>query len=694
MTALGVLAPGVPGAPCLRADLTIVEQVFRGETSFVVKDPATQKYFRFRPVEMGVMRRFDGRQTHDQIAETLEGQGVRLSARAVEAFARKLASIGLLERTLAERTTLELERIRAQRRQRRQRTLFRGELLRMRWSFGDHDATLTRWMPQVRWMFTKSFVIASALLFALYFAIIGATWAEFSQAVTQHFSPFNLTVGSVTILWTTLLFVTFVHELGHVFACKHFGGEVHEMGFMLVYFQPAFYANVNDAWSFTSLSSRLWVTAAGGWIELVVTALAAMVWLVASPESLISELAVAIMLIGGGYALLTNANPLMPFDGYFALIDWLEIPNLRHRAREYVGWWIRRNVMRLEVPEPPATDRERRVLLIYGALASAYAIIFFTILAMWAMGRAGQAFGALGVLAVLGLGFALVRKGVVAWWKSVGLALRSRRAARGRGPRWRAPIVGTLAALLILALMPWTLTTTGAFVVAPARTLDVTASDSAVIAAIYVREGMRVEAGAPLARLIDRKLERELLEATRAADSLGVVGSRARAMLDAGATGRLEAERAAATSRLASVRARVDALTMRAGWGGVVTTPRVEELVGHRVVAGDRVMRVAMLDSLEARVRLTRAGAASVVPGQVAHLIAYGDVAQPVVAEVSAVAAGAADSTRTIEVRVPVRPGTWRAGATGEASIELRRSTALGAIWWGVRQLVRNDLLI
>ena len=688
------LAPGLPGAPCLRADLAIVEQVFRGETSFVVKDPATQKYFRFRPVEMGVMRCFNGQRTHDQIAETLAEQGVRLSARAVEGFARKLASIGLLERTLAERTTLELERIRAQRRQRRQRTLFHGELLRMRWSFGDPDATLTRWLPRVRWMFTKSFVVASVLLFATYFAIVGATWGEFSSAVSQHFSPFNLTVGSVAILWTTFLVVTFIHELGHAFACKHFGGEVREMGFMLVYFQPAFYANVNDAWSFTSLSSRLWVTAAGGWIELVVTALAATVWLFASPDTLVSEFAAAAMVIGGGFALLTNANPLMPLDGYFALIDWLEIPNLRHRAREYVTWWIRRHVMRLEAPEPPATDRERRVLLIYGVLATAYATTFFTVFAMWLMGRAGQAFGALGVLTVVGLVFALVRKGVLGWWRAAVMAIRRRRAARARGPRWRGPLVGVLGMLLVLALMPWTLTTTGGFVVAAARTLDVTASDSAVIAAIYVREGMRVEAGAPLARLIDRKLERELLEAMRAADSLGVAGSRARSMLDAGATGRLEAERAAAMSRLASIRTRVDALTMRAQWSGVVTTPRVEELVGHRVMAGDRVMRVAMLDSLEARVALTRAGAASVAPGQVAHLIAYGDVTEPVDAAVSAVAAGAADSTRMIEVRVPVRAGAWRAGATGEASIELRRSTALGAIWWGVRQLVRNDLLI
>ena len=143
---------GAAGGPCLRADLTIVEQTFRGETAFVVKDPATHKYFRFRPVEMGVMRLFDGRRSHDDVAAALADQGMRLTSRAVEAFARKLASIGLLEHTLAERTTLELERIRAERRRRRRPALFRGELLRMRWSLGDPDQLFDRILPHIRWI--------------------------------------------------------------------------------------------------------------------------------------------------------------------------------------------------------------------------------------------------------------------------------------------------------------------------------------------------------------------------------------------------------------------------------------------------------------------------------------------------------------------------------------------------------------
>ena len=77
------------------------------------------------------------------------------------------------------------------------------------------------------------------------------------------------------------------------------------------------------------------------------------------------------------------------------------------------------------------------------------------------------------------------------------------------------------------------------------------------------------------------------------------------------------------------------------------------------------------------------------------HLIAYGDAAHPIDATVAAVSASGMAGAGTIEIRVPVRQDSgWRAGATGEASVELRRSTALVALWWNVRQRLRNDLLI
>src|SRR4029077_14367031 len=174
-------AGAMSARPQHRADLKFVEQVYRGEESFIVKDPVTHKYFRFRPVEALVLQSFDGRPI-GEIALALAEEGFRLSAGAIEGFARKLATMGLMERSLAERTTLEMERLRAERSRRRRRPLFRGELLRMRWSGGDPDSFLNRTIPSLRWCFTPGFVAASIALFALYFLILAATWTEFGAA--------------------------------------------------------------------------------------------------------------------------------------------------------------------------------------------------------------------------------------------------------------------------------------------------------------------------------------------------------------------------------------------------------------------------------------------------------------------------------------------------------------------------------
>src|SRR5262249_32797282 len=155
---------------------------------------------------------------------------------------------------------------------------------------------------------------------------------------------------------------------------------VHEIGFMLLYFQPAFYCDVSDAWTFPKRHARVWVTAAGSWIQLVVAALAAFVWCAAVPGTVVAEVSAAAMLVGGVMTLLTNMNPLLPSDGCFALSDWLDIPNLRQRASTHLEWWVRHTVFRLELPEPQASGRERRIFLIYGALSTAYAIVTLGIL--------------------------------------------------------------------------------------------------------------------------------------------------------------------------------------------------------------------------------------------------------------------------------------------------------------------------
>src|SRR3990170_4208588 len=104
--------------PRLRPDLILVEQTYRGEQSFIVKDPSTRKYFRFRPVEIAVMRSLDGERTVAEAAAALLDEGLKVSAAAVARFAEKLRARGLCERTRRESSVLLMERLRAQRRAR------------------------------------------------------------------------------------------------------------------------------------------------------------------------------------------------------------------------------------------------------------------------------------------------------------------------------------------------------------------------------------------------------------------------------------------------------------------------------------------------------------------------------------------------------------------------------------------------
>jgi multidrug efflux pump subunit AcrA (membrane-fusion protein) len=688
--------PARPGAPCLRPEISIIQQVFRGETSFVVKNPSAQKYLRFGAAEVRVLRAFDGRHTPDQIAAALAGEGMRISAAAVESFARTMAAAGFLERALEERTTLQMERLRAERHQRHRPALFRGELLRMRWSFGDPDALLTRSLPYVDWMFSRTFALLSVAVFLVYSALLGARWGEFERALVSTYSFHTITLTNVLVLWVTGAAVILIHELGHGYACKHYGGEVRELGFMLIYFQPAFYCNVSDAWSFPERRARLWVTAAGGWIQLVVASVAAIVWWVVAPNTLVSNVAVAAMLIGGATTLLTNANPLLPLDGYFAFTDWMEIPNLRLRAFAHFRWWVQEKLLRLDTPEPPATRRERRVFLIYGAIATLYTTLLLGFIAVLVVGWSRQAFGVAGAFVTsVALGV-LMRHRIAGWMRGVVLGVRVRRdnLRRLRRPAWFAAAI----ALLLLLFVPWTLTSPGDFVVGPVGARVVSSPERGVVTQTFVREGTHVEAGMPLLRLVNHDLERSILAVTRAVDSLAMGESVARSSGRSGEASRLAAERGEAEAELAGLERRASSLVLRASSAGIVTTPHAEELVGRLVAASDTVLTLSAGDSVEVRIALAGAGATRVRPGQIVHAISFADPGAPWTAQVGDVSTVGLPSVGTegaVEARLR-RPSddAWRPGTRGEASVELGRSNVLGALWWNARQLLRADLLL
>ena len=676
----------------LRPDLVLVEQSYRGEQSYIVKDPQSRKYFRFRPVEIMVMQALDGEHTPAEAAAALAAEGIKVSPAGVETFAAKLTGMGLCERTLGERSVLQMERLRAERKRRLSKGVFQGDMLRLRWSVGDPDKLFDRWLPRLRYFFTRTFLVISVALFAAYLLVLGLKWGEFSQALADLYT-FNVGLGSFAVLWLTGTVIIVIHELGHGLTCKYFGGQVHEIGAMLIYFEPAFFCNVNDAWTFPELRARLWVTAAGSWIQLVIASIAAVVWWAATPGTMVSDVAFAAVLIGGITTVFMNANPLIPLDGYYALSDYLEVPNLRQRAFAHLSWLVKTRLFGLDLPKPPADEREQRVFLIYGVLASAYIVFILTFFAAAMFGWLTRWLGSLGVVLFLAGLFATLREPVRAGLRTVGMALRQHRAAWREG-HWRTRFSVAAPAILVLgALLPWPITITGPFVAAPVLSMPLAAPDSGIIQRVQVLEGTRVAAGAPLVQIRNLQLERELLASRRINDSLAVRSAQARSHGRFAEAAEIDAERSSEQARLAGLSRRVDALRIRALGSGTVITARPEELVGRWVASGATVLQVGEFDSVEIRIALQGAGGTLIRQGSPARLLADATLAPPVSGVVTSISATATPTTVEARLRLPAL-GTWRPGMTGRARVTVRNSNLWGALWWSIRRGIRSDILL
>jgi putative peptide zinc metalloprotease protein len=680
--------------PRIRSDLVLVEQTYRGELSYIVKDPTTHKYFRFRPLEVAVMRVLQHAATAAEAVGALAEEGIKVTAATVSKFAERLKNMGLCERTLRERSVLQMERLRAQRRERLAQGPFRGELFRIRWSMGDPDKFMDRTIPYLRFCFGRRFLLVSVALFAVQAVILAIKWPEFTRAIGDLLT-LNTTAGNLFVLWTTGLAVIAIHELAHGYTCKYFGGQVHEIGAMLFYFEPAFFCNVNDAWTFPELRARLWVTAAGSWAQMVVASVAAVVWWAAAPDTLLSSIALSAVLMGGITSVLMNLNPLVPLDGYYALSDWLEVPNLRQRAMAHLKWVFMTRVLRRDLPMPPADEREERIFLIYGALAAAYITSALLIVAGVVYGWLDRWLGAVGGVLFLIAIWLMARESVFGLFRGAQQIWREQHA-RLTG-FWRSRRAVTLAIIAIVVALGFLIrrpiTVTGGFEAAPASRFALVSPDSGVVFQLLAAEGAMVEPGAPVVMIRNLALEREAEAASRAADSLLARESQARARGAEGEVARLAADRAVESARASGLRRRVADLTLRAPVRAVVLSARPDTLVGRRVDLGDTLLALGRADSVEIRVALDRAGAPLVRPGQPARLIRYADPHGELHATLASVAPTAPGGAVEGRVRLPAS-AACRPGMTGEASVTVREASLWGALAWSVRRRIRSDLLL
>ena len=380
--------------PKLRDDLIVRQHRTAHGTTVVIKHPASGKFFRLGEAELFITQQLDGNTPIEIIRQRAESRfGAVLPIETLAAFLLNLKKNEVLE------TTEEKKK-----KENRTQSRVRGTPLVCRIKLCDPCQLLNRLAARMGFFFTSYFVVLSAMAILLAIGVTAASWSEFRQNLPRLYQP--AAIPAVVFL---LFVVIVVHEFGHGLTCTHFGGEVHEMGFLFIFLQPAFYCNVSDAWLFPERSKRLWVGFAGPYFELFLWALAVFTWRMTETETWINFAALSVMATSGLKTLL-NFNPLIKLDGYYLLSDYLEIPNLRRRSFRYVGNLIEKlfGIDYTTEPEENLSPRDRRILPIYGitALAGSFSILAYILMSAGGSlveGRTPTAF--LISLALLGMKF-------------------------------------------------------------------------------------------------------------------------------------------------------------------------------------------------------------------------------------------------------------------------------------------------
>jgi putative peptide zinc metalloprotease protein len=482
-----------------RPDLTARRQHYLGRSYWVVKEPIGQHYFRFQEEEYAILQMLDGRTSLDEIKRRFEAEfpPQKITLEELQQFLGMLHRSGLVIADVPGQG-IELRR-RATKRRRQELLGAVSNILCIRFKGFDPERVLNWLYPKVRWMFSPVFLALCAAM------VLGAgtlVLVEFDvfrsklPAFRDFFNFYNAMWLVVTLGVTKVL-----HEFGHGLSCKHFGGECHEMGVMILVLTPCLYCNVSDSWMLPSKWQRAAIGAAGIIVELCLAAACTFIWWFTEP-GLLHYMCLNVMFVSSVSTIVFNANPLLRYDGYYILADLVEIPNLRQKATTILSRKAAHWFLGIEPQEDPFLPQRKQIFFaLYSIAAAAYRWVvlasiwwfLYQFFKPYGLQRIGQLIIAMSLVTLVGVPLYKIGK----FFYIPG------RIEKVKKPRMYASLAGVAALLLGVLFVPLPHRVLCTLEIQPrdAKAVYVDLPEGGRIERVHVRPGQAVEPGALLAEL-------------------------------------------------------------------------------------------------------------------------------------------------------------------------------------------------
>ena len=497
-----------------RPDLVARRQHYLGHSYWVVKDPVGLAYFRFQEEEFAILQMLDGQTSLDEIKDRFEGEfpPQKITLEELQQFLGTLHRSGLVIAGVAGQG-VQLRRRRDERK-RQQLLAAVSNVLCIRFKGFDPERLLNWLYPYVRWFFSRWMVALWCVLSLSALTLVMVQFDTFRSKLPEFHQFFS--VHNAFLLALTLGVTKVFHEFGHGLTCKHFGGECHEMGIMILVLTPCLYCNVSDSWLLPSKWQRAAIGAAGIYVEVLLASICTFLWWSSQPGQLFNMLCLNVMFICSVSTIIFNANPLLRYDGYYILSDITEIPNLRQKATTILSTKLGELCLGLEPPEDPfLPQRNQAFFALYSVAAALYRwLIVFSI--TWFLYKLFQSYN-LAIIGQLMVAAALWGLFVMPLYKVGKFFYVPGRIDQVKKPRFYTSLGVVTAALLLFCFLPLPHSVICPLEIQARDAQPVYVEVAGKLTAIDVKQGQRVTAGQPLAQLenIDLSLEVAKLEGSR-----------------------------------------------------------------------------------------------------------------------------------------------------------------------------------
>jgi putative peptide zinc metalloprotease protein len=647
-------------------------------------------YFRLNEMQYQVVQLFNGERTAEEVVQ-LAAEKLRLQLTLVDVkeFIQALEDCDFWYHTPQEQSVALCHHLMHER---KRRLKPEGDLAQIILVSFDPDNYLNWVNKHFSWIYSRWFTYWSFFMLLVACLILGSHW---KQVWTDSLNFYDLTgrgFGHFLNFLAAFLLLGAVHETAHGLTCKHYGGEVHRIGAMLVYMAPCIFCDVSQVYVYGDRWERMMTTFYGVWSEIVICTYASVIWWATPPGSFLHDWSYLIILAGGIFCVVVNWNPFSKMDGYMLFTEYFRMHDIKAITTNWLIAWIRVRIFHLP-GSVQALSPSRKICYAGYALLSGiycYSLLLFFVRIVYHIVQYYTPQWAFVPATLLGL--RIFRSRIL----KLGHFMRELYLDKKNLLRaYRKPLIAGGLVLLLLGMLPLRRDkVTESFVLEPAQRVVLRAQVPGRVVEVATEEGQQLGAGATVLRLRDLGLQSEV---ARASAEYGQAAARAfDAQLRYADYGSAEQRRRATRAADLMARGKEQQLTVTSPISGVVITPRVHDLLGSYIAPGTVIAEIADVSTMRARifvpehemqklraihdVRLRMNGNWEGVPGQVISISPASQQPDAGLAAPQDYQGIKLPDFFVVTVAVTNPRGAFRDGMTGDAKIFGRRRSFLGVL--------------